>query len=191
VARIFVHLEVRGLEHLEQLEPPVIFAPNHQSHLDVPSLMAALPAKWRYRATPAMSREFFASGRWSKQLQYYLATLLFNGFTLPQREAGARDALRYAGELAAEGWCIVIFPEGKISTTGEIAPFQAGVGLLASKLGAPVVPVRLSGVDKVLHRSWKMAKPGRVQVRFGPALHLTGDDHQALAAEVERAVRSL
>jgi 1-acyl-sn-glycerol-3-phosphate acyltransferase len=63
--------------------------------------------------------------------------------------------------------------------------------MLAAKLGVPVVPVRLHGMDSVLHRRWRMARPGRVQVSFGPPLRLSGDDYQALAREVEQAVRAL
>jgi long-chain acyl-CoA synthetase len=189
------------MEHLAGLRPPVIFAPNHQSHLDTPALMIALPPKWRYRVAPAMSKEFFKAHFFPQQytrrewftnsLNYYLAALVFNGFPIPQREAGARQTMRYAGELVSEGWCIVIFPEGRISLTGEIAPFQPGVGMLASRLNVPVVPVRLEGLDKVLHRSWKFPTPGKVRVKFGAPLHLTGDDYQNLAKQVEEAVRLL
>jgi hypothetical protein len=55
----------------------------------------------------------------------------------------------------------------------------------------PVVPVRIDGVDKVLHTSWRMARPGRVRVAFGAPLRLTGNDYGALAREVENAVRNL
>ena len=90
-----------------------------------------------------------------------------------------------------DGWCIVIFPEGRISDTGKIARFMPGVGMMASRLEVPVVPVRLVGLDKVLHRTWRMARPGRVTVKFGPALRLEGDDYAALAKRVEDAVRRL
>ena len=63
--------------------------------------------------------------------------------------------------------------------------------MMASRLNVPVVPVRLIGLDKVLHRTWRMARPGRVLVKFGPPLHLEGDDYAALARRVEEAVRSL
>jgi long-chain acyl-CoA synthetase len=179
----------------------VIFAPYHQSHLDVPALMLALPSKWRYRIAPAMSKEFFRAHFFPKQhsirerftnsLNYYLGALVFNAFPFPQREAGARQTMRYTGDLASEGWCIVIFPEGKISETGDIARFQSGVGLLASKLDVPVVPVRLIGLNEVLHRTWKMARPGRVEVRFGKPLRLHGEDYAELAKQVEIAVREL
>ena len=66
-----------------------------------------------------------------------------------------------------------------------------GVGMIASRLGVPVVPVRIVGVDKVLHHTWRMARPGRVRVTFGMPLHLTGDDYASLAKQVEDAVRSL
>ena len=68
---------------------------------------------------------------------------------------------------------------------------RVGVAMIASRLRVPVVPVRIAGLDKVLHHTWRMARPGRVRVSFGPALHLTGDDYEALARQVEEAVRDL
>jgi long-chain acyl-CoA synthetase len=201
LARVFLWVRASGLENLDGLAPPVIFAPTHLSHLDVPALMLALPPRWRYRMAPAMSKEFFRAhffpDRFSKRewftnsLNYYLAALLFNAFPFPQREAGARQTMRYAGELTSEGWCIVIFPEGKISVTGEIGPFQSGVGLLASRLDVPVVPVRLEGLNRVLPRGSKFPHPGRVEVRFGKPLRLCGEDYAALARQVEDEVRRL
>jgi 1-acyl-sn-glycerol-3-phosphate acyltransferase len=54
-----------------------------------------------------------------------------------------------------------------------------------------VVPVRLDGLDKVLHHTWRMARPGRVRVAFGPPLRLVGEDYEALTKQVEDAVRRL
>ncbi|MGH9660708.1 MAG: 1-acyl-sn-glycerol-3-phosphate acyltransferase, partial [Bryobacteraceae bacterium] len=201
LARVFLWLRVEGRVHLAPLDGPVIFAANHQSHLDGPAILAALPARFRYRVCPAMSKEFFRAhffpekhsrlDWFTNSLNYYLAALLFNGFPFAQREGGTRETLRYAGELAGDGWSILIFPEGKRTQTGEIAKFFPGVGLMASRLRLPVVPVRLEGLDRVLHSSWNMARPGRVTVRFGPPLRLEGDDYAALAAQVEAAVRAL
>ncbi len=201
IARIFVWPRVIGRENLAGLEPPVIFAPNHQSHLDVPAMLMALPYRWRWRIAPAMSKEFFAAHfhperysfrkRFTNGLNYYLATLFFNAFPIPQREAGALETLRYAGQLIADGWCVLIFPEGDRTRHGEIRPFQPGVAMMASKLNVPVVPVRLEGLDRILHQSWKMARPGRAIVKFGKPLRLTGDDYATLAKQAEDAVRAL
>jgi long-chain acyl-CoA synthetase len=199
--RLFAWIRVSGRENLRGLRGPVIFAPNHQTHMDVPVLMAAAGAPWRYRMAPAMARDFFHAhfhprehswGEWfTNSLNYYLAALFFNAFPIPRRESGTLETMRYIGELADLGNCLVIFPEGRLTDRGEIAPFQPGVGMLASRLTVPVVPVRIEGLDRVLHKSWRMARPGRVRVTIGTPLHLTGDDYAALARQVEEAVRSL
>jgi long-chain acyl-CoA synthetase len=201
LARVFAWLHVEGREHLATIRGPVIFAANHQSHMDTPVILAALPPHWRYRTATAMAKEFFKAhffpeeyGRkawFTNSLNYYLAALFFNAFPIPQREAGARQTLQYIGELVAHDWSVLIFPEGERSEHGEIKRFMPGVGMIASRLGVPIVPVRIVGVDKVLHRTWRMAQPGRVRVIFGAPLHLGGDDYAALAKRVEEAVRSL
>jgi len=63
--------------------------------------------------------------------------------------------------------------------------------MMASRLDVPVVPVRVDGVDRVLHMKAKMATPGPVRVAFGAPLRLHGDDYAALAADVERRVKLL
>jgi 1-acyl-sn-glycerol-3-phosphate acyltransferase len=79
-----------------------------------------------------------------------------------------------------------------MTQAGEIAPFQPGVGMIAAKFGIPVVPIRITGMDRVLHQTWRMARPGRVEITFGPALSLSGsDDYLALGRQVEAAVRRL
>jgi long-chain acyl-CoA synthetase len=201
LARVFAWLRVEGREHLAAVDGPVIFAANHQSHMDTPAVMAALPPRFRYRVAPAMAKEFFTPHFYPEQhgraawltnsLNYYLAALFFNAFPLPQREAGARQTLRYIGDLLGAGFSVLIFPEGKRTTTGEIDQFRPGIGMIASRLDVPVVPVRIEGLDKVLHHSWRMAKPGPVRVAFGPPLRLSGNDYIALAKQVEQAVKSL
>ncbi len=59
LARVFAHLTISGREHLKSLDGAVVFAANHQSHMDVPVILAALPGRWRARAAPAMQKEFF------------------------------------------------------------------------------------------------------------------------------------
>ncbi len=193
--RIFAHVRIQGLDNLKGLEPPVIFASNHQSYMDVTSILSALPARWRYRVAPAMRKEFFEEhfhGRsFTNSLNYYLSTLFFNCFPIPQREPGTLATLRYIGELSNDKWCLLIFPEGLMTDKGEIAPFQPGVGMIASKLGIPVVPIRIRGLERVLHKTWKMAWPGRVSISFGAPIQLSGSDYGALAKQVEEAVRKL
>ena len=201
LTRALPWLRIDGLEHLRDLEGPVIFAANHQSFMDGPVILAALPARWRYRLAPAMAKEMFAAhffpaqhGRaaWlTNSLNYYLAVLFFNTFALPQREAGARQTLRYIGNMLAEDTSVLIFPEGKRSETGEIDIFRPGIGTIAGQLGVTVVPVRIDGLQHVLRVGWRMARPGRVRVAFGAPMRLSGEDYAALAKRVEDEVRRL
>jgi len=195
LTRFFAHIHREGLQNLEGLELPVIFASNHQSYMDVPAILAALPPRWRYRVAPAMRKEFFEEhfqGRsFTNSLNYYLSTWLFNCFPIPQREPGALETLRYMGDLANEKWCVLIFPEGRMSRDTEVAPFQPGIGMMASKLEIPVVPIRIHGLNRVLNPDWKMARMAPVRIAFGPPLNLTGNNYLDLAKQVEAAVRRL
>jgi long-chain acyl-CoA synthetase len=201
LARLFVWLRVEGGEELEKVEGPRILAANHQSYFDTAAILMALPGKHRYRTSVAMAKEFFEAHffperfAWSSvltnRLNYLLAALFFSGFPLPRTESGTKQALRYAGELASEGQNILIFPEGAHTSDGSIAPFHPGVVLLAQRLGLPIQPVRLRGLDRILHRSWKMAKPGRAGVRFGPPIDVQGMSVEEAAARVRKAVEEL
>jgi long-chain acyl-CoA synthetase len=201
LGHVFMSMTIDGLQHLRDLEGPVVFAANHQSHLDTPAIMMALPAKWRYRLAPAMAKEFFKAHfnpqqysrrEWfTNSLNYYLSCQFFNAFPLPQREAGTRQTLRYIGEVLGDGYSVLIFPEGKRTMTGEIGRFMPGVGMIGSRLSVPVVPVRLEGLEKVLHQKMKFPVRGPVRVGFGPPLRLTGEDYAGLASQVEQAVRKL
>jgi long-chain acyl-CoA synthetase len=201
LTRMVAWAHVDGLEHLKECDGPVVFAANHQSHLDVPIILAAMPGRWRARVAPAMSKEFFKAhfspaGHTRLQvlknrLNYYLAAFFFNAFPLPQRQAGAGETLRYIGELASNGTSVLIFPEGVRTATGAIRPFQPGVGMIGARMDLPVVPIRLAGVDRVLPTGAAWPRPGSVSVTFGRPIRLTGEDYAALARQVEQAVRDL
>ena len=201
LARLFAWVKVTGLENLRSVNGPVIFASNHQSHLDVPAILWALPPRWRYRLAPAMAKEFFSAHfhpkghkrieRFTSSLNYYLACLVFDAFPLPQRESGTREALRYAGQLVADGYSILIFPEGKRTDAGELSAFRAGTAMLASRLNVTVIPVCLTGLEKILHKTARFPTPGPARVRFGKPLHLAGDNYPRLAEALREAVAEL
>ena len=201
LGRIFARVKVEGAENLAGVTGPVIFASNHQSHFDTPVILDSLPPRWRYRVAPAMAKEFFKAhffpeqyGRaawFTNSLNYYLASFFFNAFPLPQREAGTRQTLRYAGELIGAGYSILIFPEGKRTQAGEINRFQPGVAMMGSRLEVPVVPVRLEGLDRILHSSARFPTVGRGRCAFGRPIAMTGHDYSALARQIEDAVKAL
>jgi 1-acyl-sn-glycerol-3-phosphate acyltransferase len=193
---------VEGLENLRNLQPPVLFASNHQSDLDTPAIFTALPRHWRYRLAPAMSQDYFRAWiepggaslreRLSMMLQYFLATGLFNAYPLPQRMAGVRRALKYTGELIDNGYCPLVFPEGLRTPDGAMRPFKTGIGLMATHLRATVVPIHLSGLFEIYPSDASWPKRGPVHVQIGAPLHLE-EEHDELTATraIEEAVRRL
>ena len=201
LTRCFAWIRVEGLDRLARAPDPVLYAANHQSVMDGPVILAALPPERRYRVATVAAREWFAphfhpqrhtrGQRFATSLAYYLGVLCFNVAPLPQRETGARAAMRHLGTLLGQDSSVLIFPEGVRRETGRIDTFQPGVGMLAARTRATVVPVRIDGVDRVLPVGARRAQPGRVRVAFGDPIHAEGDDYAALARRIEDAVRAL
>lgn len=193
---------VRGRENLRGVEGPVLVAANHITYLDPAYVLAALPRRLRLRLAVAMEGErleamrhppagtgFFAGllGR----LNYVLVTGLFNVFPLPRR-SGFRKSFRFAGELADRGWSILVFPEGELTPDGQLAPFRAGIGLLATRLRLPVIPLRIDGLFelRIADKSW--ARPGRVRIAIGkPIFFDVSVAAEDVARELERHVAAL
>jgi long-chain acyl-CoA synthetase len=101
-----------------------------------------------------------------ERVKYFLVVALFNVFPLPRR-SGFRASFSYAGELIAHGESVLIFPEGELTADGSIAPFRAGIGLLASQLQVPVIPVRIDGLFALRQTHRRFARPGTVRVTIG------------------------
>ena len=202
LTRAFAYARVEGLEHLRHIERPRgVRLESPESHGRAGDhLGAARPLAGACRSRDGQGilqgallpppTTHGGSGS-PTPLNYYLAAFFFNAFPLPQREAGARQTLKYIGELTGMGWSILIFPEGMRSPTGQLKPFRGGIGMIGSRLDIPIVPIRIDDVDKLMPMGSTFVKPGRVRVTFGAPLRLRGDDYAALAAQVEEAVRSL
>lgn len=188
VMTVFSRRRTFGLENLDSLDGPVIFAANHLSVADNPAVLLALPWRWRLRVATAASREVM-SGR--GRVQTFFASLISNGFLFSQT-GSLRRSLDYCGKLTAAGWSLLYFPEGIRSDDGTIGPFRPGVGLLATGLGIPVVPVYLKGTDSVVSKGGSRPRRGRIEVRFGRPVRFEADnDYYKVAEEIRSAVAAL
>ncbi len=198
--RHYIPLSITGWDNLDQLDPPVIFAANHSSHLDTVALFAALPGSWQDKLAPAARQQFFfpsgaalcLRGRIKMRTAYILACGLFNAYPLSQDLGGVRDSLRYTGEMVESGFCPLIYPEGRFTPDGSLQAFQAGIGLMAARLAVPVVPIYLKGLFEIMpmHESWP--RKGSVSVRFGaPVTAEAGEDYVRLATRIEARLRQM
>jgi 1-acyl-sn-glycerol-3-phosphate acyltransferase len=78
--------------------------------------------------------------------------------------------VRTALELVRRGWNLLLFPEGTRSRTGDVAPFKAGVGVLAKLSGRPVVPVHVSGGQALLPCGAFLPRAATIVVHYGDPL---------------------
>ncbi|HKV60956.1 MAG TPA: AMP-binding protein [Candidatus Acidoferrum sp.] len=203
--QILGHPRIVGRENLRGLRGPILLVSNHITRrADIGLILAALPPRFRHRLATAMGgetlqemrnppRDWFFALRWACQLGYWLATLFFNVFPLPQ-SSGFRESFRFAGDSVDRRYSVLVFPEGVVNNTddGRMAPFQSGIGLLAENLGIPVVPMRLDGVWQMKREHRRLARLGEITVRVGaPVTFPPSTPPEEIAHGLESVVRSL
>ena len=136
--RLLTRREVRGRENVP-VEGPLIVVANHLSLADPPILAASLQ-----RRIVFMAKE--------ESFRHPLEGPLVRGFrAFPVRRGQLdRRALRSAQQVLGEGLALGMFPEGTRSRTAQLQAGQPGTALIALRSGAPVLPVALTGTEKVL-----------------------------------------
>lgn len=162
-SRIRAHVE--GLDVLDRTQGPVLFVSNHASHLDTPLILLSLPDKWRRSTAVAAAADYFFDTWWRAAG----SALVFNTFPIERR--GGTMATT-PGEVLADGWSLLIFPEGTRSKDGWMARFRLGAASLAVDHGVPVLPVAHRGTFAAMPRGQGWPSPGRKQltIRFGEPL---------------------
>lgn len=187
VARVLADPEVHGLDRLDGVEGPVIFAANHHSHLDTPLILGALPSRFANKLFVVGAADYFFTNRFTSAT----SALILNAVPM-ERDKVERRSAAMARELLAEGWSMLIFPEGGRSPDGWGQPFKGGVAYLSIKTNAPVVPVHLWGTDRLLPKGAKRLKTGSSTITFGaPVRSDAGADSRSFAAEIETQVAVL
>ena len=178
---------VEGLDVLVDLKPPVLFVANHASHLDTPLILLSLPNEWRRLTAVAAAADYFFDTWW----RAVGSALVFNTFPIERR--GGKLAST-PGDVLAEGWNLVVYPEGTRSVDGWVGNFRMGAAWLAVEHQVPVVPVAHRGTFAAMPRGQGWPSPGRkpVTVRFGPAIRpAEGESARDFAPRIRQAVATL
>ncbi|WP_258105267.1 lysophospholipid acyltransferase family protein [Marinoscillum sp. MHG1-6] len=161
-----IRLQVTGAENLPKGES-FVFVSNHLSYLDIPSLFRAIPHNLHFVAKKEI--------KWVPFIGWYmLATGMI--FVDRSNRLKAIASLAQAGKLIKKGKDVLMFPEGTRSKTGEIGEFKKGPFMLAAKAGVKVVPVSITGTEKVLPSGSFALSPGVVKVNIGQPLETLQSD---------------
>ena len=194
---------VVGRENLKDLDGPALFVSNHITYFDHALIMSAMPGRFRRRLAIAQEGERL---RWWRKppadtpllqrlrwrVQYFLVVVIFNTFSLP-KASGFRRSFAYAGESVDRSYNLLVFPEGIRAGAPGMNPFRPGIGVLASQLGIPVVPVRIDGlIDLKLSGRRGFTAPHRVTIRLGaPVAYSPDEDPARITTDLERRVKLL
>lgn len=178
-----------GLEHIPS-SGPAILAGNHLSWADPPALRCVIT-----RPCWFLANDFLFQIR-------VLGPLLpvFGGF--PVKRGGLdHRALHEAEQHLRDGDLLCIFPEGGTTLTGRLSPFEPGVGLVALRTGAPIVPFAIAGTERVLPMETMRPRYSRggILIAFGSPIHpdeVAGESSrrlqvERLTARVHEAVASM
>jgi len=176
---------VAGVDRLDGLNGPVIFAANHASHIDTPLLLSCLPDRFRHRAVVGAAADYF----FDRRLKAIGSALVISAIPI-ERTTVSRQSLAQATALLEDGWNLVIFPEGGRTGDGWAQPFRAGAAFLATRVGIPVVPVHIEGSRQVVRKGGGGVHRATTHVTFGKPLRPEGAlaNTRALSAAIEKAV---
>jgi len=176
--RLFYRVRVEGREHIPP-RGPAILASNHISFCDSFFLPLVVPRRVRYVA----KAEYFDN--W-KVAWFFKA----NGHIPVRRGEGAdwKRALEAAAGALEAGELFGIYPEGTRSKDGRLYRGHTGVAMLATRTGAPVVPIGFIGTDKAQPVGAKMMRPFKtVTIRIGPPIEFSTDGQP----QGQRALRAM
>jgi len=176
--RIRMKVHASGLENLKNIEGAVLFVSNHQSILDPPVILKAMPRSWRKNLAPAM-------GTNRRKIDLMASSLFFNSYPLPVTGTGLRSAIQHTGWLADHGYCPLIFPEGKRTQDGSMFPFRPGIGVIVKETGLRVLPIVLKGAFEVWPETARGPAKGDVHVHFGPVFDFAGKQPEEITQELE------
>lgn len=187
LTKMMYHVDVKGIEEHVPDEGPALIVCNHVSYMDALILGGAIPRPARF----VMYYKIF---------QIPVASWFFKtARAIPI--AGAKEdpdimqkAFDEVDKALAEGEIVGIFPEGTLSTDGEIAEFKSGVEKILARRSVPVVPVALKGMwtsmfSKRNSKLGQLRVPHRfrahIEVEAGPAVPAAEASAQVLEAKVK------
>ncbi|WP_327142138.1 lysophospholipid acyltransferase family protein [Nocardia sp. NBC_01327] len=178
--------KVEGLQHVPA-EGPVIIAANHLAVVDSLYLCLVLPRKVTFIA----KQEYFTTGGWRGRVNRWVMNA--TGQVAVDRTPGKAggDSLTAAARILEQGGIWGIHPEGTRSPDGRIYRGRTGVIRVAMQTGAPVVPVVLSGTDRVNPRDRRFLRPAKVRISIGRPRYFPPADRYAVRQATDELMADL
>ena len=163
--RVFMQLEVRGLENLKGMKRPFIICPNHQSFLDPFVLCSTYQFEFFKYTFHVGASEFFKS-----RFMGWVAQMLHVVPVDPDTQL--MKAMKAAAMGLKRGRVLNMYPEGERAYDGNLHKFKKGAAILATELELPIVPVAIDGLHNVWARRSFKIRPAKVKIRIGAPIYV-------------------
>ena len=166
IFKLFFRLKVTGQENIPQ-DGSFIIVANHSSLLDPVILGISIKPKIIFVAAAYL----FKIG--------WLSYLLRKANAIPVQGENDIKAIKQSLIILQQGGVLGIFPEGGIDRQKNNLPVRAGAAYLATKVGVPIVPVRIKGADKALPRGVKFIRSlNKIEVEIKKPIFCSRQTHK-------------
>jgi 1-acyl-sn-glycerol-3-phosphate acyltransferase len=181
---VYTRRRVFGREHLRTVPFPVVFVANHSSHLDTPTILRALPLKWRQRTAVAAAADYF----YKKRAVANAVALIFNTVPLQRGGGAGAGSIDHVDRLIEQRWNLLMFPEGTRSRDGHLGKMRSGAAVIAQQHSVPIVPIYVKGTHDAMPpgRNWPrrvkhrlLSRRHRVEVHIGSPVWVGEDEHRS------------
>jgi len=166
LSRIFLSWKVNGRENVP-LNGPLVVVANHVHLVDGILLALSLPRWINFMAKQELFRYPFLRSiiRWAQ------------AFSVPRRGTikDKRKAVKQAKEILNKGLVLGMFPEGKRNHDGKLLPGKPGSAVIASQSGTPLLPVGITGTEKLKGISWLWKRPSII-INIGQPFEFPSSD---------------
>lgn len=173
----FLKVEFEGLEHLPRPDTPAVYVSNHQSFLDIYTLLT-------------LGRSFKFISKTSIFLYPVIGWAMYLMGVIPLKRMDSRsqlDCLKRCMDLIQRGASVFFFPEGTRSKDGKLGAFKKGAFSVAAKTQVPVVPMTIIGTGSIMPAGKEgLLNSGSVKVVIHPCL--IGNDAQVLCDQARNAI---
>lgn len=188
--RGYYQMRTEGLENIQDEHMSYVFTPNHSSHFDTLSIMAALPEHLVHKTFPVAAKDYFFNKWW----RCIISRTLINCIPF-DRKLRVDEGMQKCHEVLSGRGSLLIFPEGTRSPDGKLQEFKAGVGqLVAAQHRVRAIPTYIEGAHAILPKGSGIPHPlGTLRVRFGKPMcfsHLphSKDSYRTIARELQNEV---
>ena len=175
---LFTRWEVRGKENIPK-QGPLLIAVNHLNLADPPIIGVSINRKAMFLAKEELFRSKFTG------------YVVRNYGAFPVRRGRMnKEAMRRSSQLLAQGMALIMFPEGKRSRSAQLESAFSGAALIAARNSAPILPIGITGTEKIKGLTWWLRRP-KITVNIGCPFSLPLVNGKLARVELNRFTHSV